>query len=126
RPGVWQPEAETGAAVPVEALCEAGRPLQNPGPVIRVATGTMLDASGHNAIPAETLVVHGLGTRPGNDSLIVLPGETRSVRFTAGAPGTYFYWGATTGRPLEKRGRRDSQLSGAFMIDPPRARRAGR
>jgi FtsP/CotA-like multicopper oxidase with cupredoxin domain len=126
RRGVWHPEAETGAALPVEAFGEAGGPLLNPGPMIRVAAGTVVAASVRNAIPAETLVVHGLGTRPGNDSLIVLPGETRSVRFTAGEPGTYFYWGATTGRPLEKRRRRDSQLSGAFIIDPPGARPADR
>src|SRR6266446_1048085 len=90
---------QTGAlpiSLPVEAFGEGGGPLQNPGPLIRVVAGTVIDASVRNAIPAETLVVHGLGTRPGNDSLIVLPGETRSVHFTAGAPGTYFYWGATT------------------------------
>jgi FtsP/CotA-like multicopper oxidase with cupredoxin domain len=50
--------------------------------------------------------------------LTVPPAETREVRFAAGAPGTYFYW-ATTGRStLANRKAMESQLGGAFIVDP--------
>ena len=45
------------------------------------------------------------------------------ITFRAGAPGTYFYW-ATAGEPFETRTGTDSQLNGAFVVDP--AERRGR
>jgi FtsP/CotA-like multicopper oxidase with cupredoxin domain len=67
-----------------------------------------------------TLVVHGLGTRPAaaDDSLVLAPGAVRELRFSAGAPGTYFYWATTTGATLADRRTVDSQLNGAFIVDP--------
>jgi len=38
--GAWHPEADDGIAVAVYAFGEAGRPLQNPGPLIRVPQGS--------------------------------------------------------------------------------------
>src|SRR5512137_773872 len=38
--GVWHPEAETGAGLVVQAFSEEGGPLTNPGPLIRVRSGT--------------------------------------------------------------------------------------
>src|SRR6185295_20223477 len=69
-------------------------------------------------------VVHGLHERPGPDAVpFEIPaGSTREQRFRAGAPGTYFYWATTTGakdygsRDLDNA---DSQLVGAFVVDPP-------
>ena len=45
------------------------------------------------------------------------PGATRQRTFAAGAPGTYFYWGSTTHRPVADRNGIDSQLHGAFIVD---------
>ena len=120
RQGLWHPEAETGVGIPVEAFAEAGHALQNPGPLIRVPQGTEIHATIANRVPGRPLVVHGLVTRPaaGNDSIVIAPGAIREVRFKAGAPGTYYYWGTTTGSPLWKRRRSDSQLSGAIVVDP--------
>lgn len=42
----------------------------------------------------------------------------KTVRFIAGAPGTYYYWGTSAGRTLDSRVDVESQLSGAFVIDP--------
>ena len=120
RSGVWHPEAETGVGVEVQAFAEEGKPLQNPGPLIRVPEGTEIHLSVRNAIPGATLVVHGLGTRPAveGDSLVLAPGAVRELRFKPGAPGTYFYWGTTTGATLVQRKKVDSQLTGAFIVDP--------
>ncbi len=129
RPGRWSPEEAEGAGLDVEAFGEAGGPLENPGPLIRVPEGTEIRASVRNAIAAETLIVHGLDTRPGSsgDTVQVAPGATRSVRFAAGAPGTYLYWATTTGAATMKaRHGRDSQLNGAFVVDPRGARPADR
>ncbi len=129
RRGHWSPEEADGAGLDVEAFAEEGGPLQDPGPLIRVSEGTEIWASVRNALPAETLVVHGLGTRPGSDgdTLQVAPGATRAVRFPAGAPGTYLYWASTTGaRRIRDRHGRDSQLSGALVVDPRGAHPADR
>ena len=118
--GLWHPEAEEGIGIPVQAFAEEGRVLENPGPLIRVPEGTALVIRVRNAISGATLVVHGLTTHPdvARDSLVVPPGTSRDVLFRAGTPGTYFYWGTTTGVGLGKRRRADSQLSGALIVDP--------
>ena len=45
-------------------------------------------------------------------------GETRQVRFKTGPAGTYHYWATSTGMPLTFRAVGDTQLSGAFVVDP--------
>jgi len=111
-----------------------------------VTEQTVIEATVTNRLPGAPLVVHGLHSRPGPDEpLAIPPGETRSVSFTAGKPGTYFYWATTTGSvivrpPRPAGGRRgatansaggvgapaaapartgrDTTLSGAFIVDP--------
>jgi FtsP/CotA-like multicopper oxidase with cupredoxin domain len=67
------------------------------------------------------LVLYGLHTRPGSidDTIQVGPGATRRLSFAAGEPGTYFYWGTTSHQAIGDRSGIDSQLHGAFIIDPP-------
>jgi len=124
RDGVWHPEAEDGVGIPVRAFAEEGRALENPGPLIRVPEGTEIRVRVRNAIPGATLVVHGLTTHPGDgtDSLVLAPGRERETRFRVGARGTYFYWATTSGAALPKRHSVDTQLSGAFVVDPVGAR----
>jgi len=66
--------------------------------------------------------VHGLYSRPAKSAgaaVLVPPGETREIRFLAGSPGTYYYWAATdAASPMPQRTGRDSQLSGAFIVEP--------
>lgn len=121
REGAWRPEADAGPAVTVQAFGERGGPLLNPGPVIRVPQGTEIRLSIENATADSLLTLYGLHTRPGgpDDTLNVRRGEEREIRFVAGEPGTYFYWGSTTGMPVDVRYERDSQLNGVLIVDPP-------
>ncbi len=118
--GSWTPEGEHGPALTVEAFGEVGGALQVPSPLIRVPEGTEIVAEIHNDLDAP-LVVHGLCARDGSPCTpIEVPvSATRRVRFKAGREGTYHYWGTTTGMPLVFRGSTDTQLSGAFVVDPP-------
>jgi FtsP/CotA-like multicopper oxidase with cupredoxin domain len=118
----WQPEGESGPAIEVAAFAETGKALQIPGPLIRVPTGTTIVARVKNALPDSTISIHGLMTRPvaGWDSLVLRPGESRTVRFPAGDPGTYLYR-AVLGKHSINRIINDEreQVSGAFIVDPP-------
>jgi FtsP/CotA-like multicopper oxidase with cupredoxin domain len=120
--GRWQPEGPDGRTLVVHAFRTDGAELTSPGPLVRVPAGTEIVVSVRNNV-SERVSVFGFATRPGTAApapLDVAPGETREVRFIAGAPGTYHYW-ATTGRPLVTRGDVDSQLNGAFIVDAPGA-----
>jgi hypothetical protein len=57
--------------------------------------------------------------------LDVPPGESRGLRFASAPPGTYHYWATTTGMPQQFRAAGDTQLSGAFVVDPAGAVPAG-
>jgi len=105
REGKWYPEAEEGPWLVVQAFAEEGRAPEIPGPLIRVPQGTEVRASVRNLLANATAVVRGLAERPsdGKQTLAVPPGETREVRFRAGAPGTYYYWATTTGKTMEER-----------------------
>jgi manganese oxidase len=121
--GMWYPAGEDEQGIPIQAFRDSNGRLQIPGPLIRVPAGTEIRASVRNAIPGTSLTIHGLFSRPAAsgqaDQSMTMFGETSEVRFRLGVPGTYFYWGTTTNSPLEKRYSRDSQLSGAIVVDPP-------
>jgi len=118
--GRWFPEDSGGPSVDIQAFGEEGRAPSIPGPLVRVREGTVIVASIRNDIPGTTLVVRGFQRRPAaaEDTLQVAVGATRTVRFEAGAPGTYLYWATTTDRPQDDREGLDGQLSGAFVVDP--------
>lgn len=124
RVGFWFPDGPNQPDIPVEAFGELGRPLQVPGPLMRVPLGTVIVARVRNSIPGTVLSVHGMVDRPASwdHSFDLRYGEQRVVRFRAGVPGTYYYWGTTTGGNVGSRLGRDSQLSGAIVVDDPRAR----
>ncbi|MGE5231506.1 MAG: multicopper oxidase domain-containing protein [Deltaproteobacteria bacterium] len=112
----WYPEADDGPHIAVAAFAEGNRAPEIPGPLIRVPTGTVIDAIVRNALADSTIVIRGLVARPASarDSLVIPPGGSARVRFPAGAPGTYFYH-ATLGvqDTLVER----EQLDGAFIVD---------
>lgn len=120
REGVWHPFGDAGAGIPILAFGERGKPLQTPGPMIRVRRGTRVRVRIANHARA-TLVVHGLADRrrASMDTLVVPAGAERDVAFTADAEGTYYYWGSTTGADFEHRLFEDAFLDGALIVDPP-------
>jgi manganese oxidase len=113
----WYPESDSGPFIDAPAFAQVGRAPQIPAPLIRVREGAMVAVTVRNALRDSSLTVHGLATRPASeaDSIVVKPGETRELRFQAGAPGTYFYR-ATAGHVNWKVLERE-QLAGAFIVD---------
>ena len=120
REGVWRPDGPEGPPLLVAVFAETGHQPQNPGPLIRVPTGTRVHVSVRNALRDSTLILYGLHSRPGalDDTIQVAAGATRMVNFDAGTPGTYFYWATTTHHAVADRDGYDSQLHGALIIDP--------
>lgn len=123
REGEWHPDRESDPGVTIRAFAEQGKGLLVPGPLIRVPEGTEIHAFVTNTVPRGTLVLHGLSRRgtatgAGADTMQISSGVTREVRFTAGAPGTYYYWGTITPAPGGDQSTLDAELSGAFIIDP--------
>jgi FtsP/CotA-like multicopper oxidase with cupredoxin domain len=120
--GDWYPETNDGVAVSVYAFGESGKPLQNPGPLIRVPQGTEIRASLHNALSVP-VTVHGLGERTDDRDAVVhiAPGAVQDIRFTPIRPGLYLYWGATEVDDLKLRNGVDAELNGAIVVDPPGA-----
>jgi FtsP/CotA-like multicopper oxidase with cupredoxin domain len=122
RPSIWMPNGDSGVAIPIAAFAEAGKPPSIPGPLLRVVAGTELRVSVRNTL-AVRAVVRGLRDHDGTaDSLVLAAGEARDVRFTARAIGTHFYFARTTSEATVMSRGTDSQLAGAFIVDPPGSR----
>ncbi len=116
----WYPEADGGHWVDVAAFAEEGGPPEIPAPLIRVPTATTIVATIRNTLPDSTIFVQGLMPRPAVAAdtipLPIPPGESRTVTFTVGAPGTYLYRARTAGTTIVQLRERD-QLAGAFIVD---------
>ena len=127
-PAIWRIYGDSEPGFRVAAFAEEGKPLTIPGPLVRVRVGTPVHVFVRNPL-ADTLILRGLTERGGmNDSLIVLPGGSADVAFVARRVGTFQYWGALASaqrivsttvrdRGLIRPGF-DSQLTGAFIVDP--------
>jgi FtsP/CotA-like multicopper oxidase with cupredoxin domain len=127
----WYFVGDSNPPLAVAAFAEEGKTPTIPGPLLRVHTGTPIHVVIRNTFD-DTLIVRGLSEKsPAVDSLILLPRTTRDVTFSRGRAGTYQYW-ATLAEwqrnvPLPPQSRRhgllrprfDSQLIGAFIVDPP-------
>jgi FtsP/CotA-like multicopper oxidase with cupredoxin domain len=123
RAGEWRPDGDTQPGIDVLAFAVEGAPLQIPGPLIRVTEGTEVRAFVRNPLDKEPIILHGMSARTASpssaaDAITIAPGEVREIRFVAATAGTYYYWAATSDVLLPLRSRRDSQLSGAFLVEP--------
>jgi FtsP/CotA-like multicopper oxidase with cupredoxin domain len=121
REGAFYPEDESGPSLQVFAFAERGKQLQIPGPMIRIPQDTRIHVIVHNLV-ARDVLIHGMHTRPGknDDTFEVASGASRDVTFSAGAPGAYYYWATAGGDTIAGRPyKEDSQLHGAFIVDPP-------
>jgi manganese oxidase len=132
-PSRWFLLGDQNPAFNVVAFAEEGRAPTIPGPMIRVTAGTMIHATIRNPL-ADTLVLRGLGERGlVQDTIVILPRSSVEIRFPANRVGAHFYWAtASSSRrmlapqlqtgPGLVRLPYDSQLTGAFIVDPPGAR----
>lgn len=122
RTGNWFPETRDGKPIKIKAFAEEGKPLQVPGPLIRVPEGTEIRATIRNRLD-EPIVLYGFITRPGNftESATIRSGETREIKFNAGAAGTFLYTVRDNDEKLIPPAIiapfLNSQLYGAFIID---------
>lgn len=122
RIGGWQPDGPSGPTITTAAFAEVGKPLQTPGPLIRVPVGTTVHASIRNAL-AKPMWVYGLGAQRGiGDSTEVAAGATRDFQFAASTSGTYYYAARTDTFPVFGRITEDTQLGGVIVVDPPGAK----
>ena len=123
RTGVWEPGGAGGPKITVAAFAEAGRPLQNPGPLLRVPLGTTIRASVTNRLTAP-LWIYGMGRTRGyaSDTFDIAPGATREITFQPDAPGTFYYSGRTSRGPVSARFGDDGQLNGVIVVDAPGTR----
>ena len=119
----WFPEGPEGPSLVIPAFAEAAGAPQIPAPLIRVVQGTVIRATVRNALDSG-YVVRGLHSRPGaaSDSVIIEAGATRTITFTAGAPGTFLYDALPAGyvpprNPADRKGERE-QAGGALVVDP--------
>jgi manganese oxidase len=120
RLGRWYPEASDGDFIETPLLAEVGEAPQVPGPLLRIAEGTTIVARLTNALADSTVTWYGLSRRPGNDSVQLRPGATTTVRFLAGAPGTYLY--RAQAGTVDWAVREREQLAGALVVDARGAR----
>jgi FtsP/CotA-like multicopper oxidase with cupredoxin domain len=123
REGEWHPDGDADPGINVLAFGLEGGPLQIPGPLIRVVEGMEVHAFVRNRLEKDPLILHGMAARSTGsaraaDQITVDPGQVREIRFVAAVPGTYYYWGATSDASIAQRFGRDSQLSGAFLVEP--------
>jgi FtsP/CotA-like multicopper oxidase with cupredoxin domain len=120
----WRVETPHSPGLRVAAVAETGGAPMIPAPLIRVEEGTLLRVGVRNGLDDESVTVFGLHTRPSDEqsSFELAPGESRTVEFLAGAPGTYLYRiqegtpppELPNGFPFQER----EQLAGAFVVDP--------
>ncbi len=118
RLAAWRPDSDVDSAVTVQAFASRDGVPRIPGPLLRVSAGTVVEIRVTNSLADSTLVVHGLrpGTR-GDDTLQVKAGESRLTHFVASTPGTFLYWGRSSGDRMQRSERRDGLLTGAIVVD---------
>jgi FtsP/CotA-like multicopper oxidase with cupredoxin domain len=119
----WHPDGDDAPGASVPAFAEEGRAPSIPGPLVRVRAGTVVAMTVRNSL-ARTLTIRGLHDRtsptdatPNVDAVVLKPGEMRALRFTLASPGTYYYFGSTSGKAIDWRIGDDAELTGVIVVD---------
>ncbi|HSA55406.1 MAG TPA: multicopper oxidase domain-containing protein [Gemmatimonadaceae bacterium] len=118
---MWFPDGDSLPGRETTAFAEPGKSPVIPGPLIRVPAGTEVRLTVRNTDVPDTLrfEVPGLTQQPGAarpDSVVIPPGGTGELRFTARTPGNFFYRAAGTdvlSQALQIHG----LLAGAVVVD---------
>jgi FtsP/CotA-like multicopper oxidase with cupredoxin domain len=112
----WLPDDGADSTLTVQAFAERDGTPRVPGPLVRVNQGDSVHVTVVNTVPDSALLLRGFGAT--HDSIVVPSGGTREFAFRASTPGTFLYWGTTTGKTFYDRMGLESQLTGAFIVDP--------
>ena len=125
RRGRWYPDGPGTLGLPIEAFGELGKPLQIPGPFVRAPLGTHVVATIRNDL-GHALTIRGLAS-PADALTTVLHvprGATREVSFVLDRAGAFGYYGSDKDERVgDNRIYDDAELSGAIVVDAPRAPR---
>ena len=116
----WQPEGEHDPVVRILAFAEPGKAPVVPGPLLRAPVGTMVRLLLRNRSDS-AIVLGGLrhSLPAARDTVAIAAGATREISFRLDKVGNFFYWGMLNGlSDFEDRYWLDSQLTGAFIVDP--------
>jgi FtsP/CotA-like multicopper oxidase with cupredoxin domain len=116
----WQPEGNDDPVVRVLALAEPGKAPQVPGPLLRAPVGTTVRLTLRNRSDS-ALMFSGFrqSLKAVDDTLQIAAHATRELTFRLDSAGTFAYWGVLKGLTgFAQRDWLDSQLSGAFVVDP--------
>jgi len=115
---MWYPETENDPGALVWAFAaDSGTPMI-PGPMLRASERGVFEVTVVNPDPARALTIRGLGARPLalTDSLLVPAGDSTTVTFAAGEPGSYFYT-ATWHADDDSLPPDEMLLAGALVVD---------
>ncbi len=132
RRGVWYPDGPGTAGLPIEAFGEVGKPLQIPGPLVRVPVGTRVVATIRNELGHE-LNIRGLAASAAASTTVVhvANGATHRLSFVLDRAGASGYYGSddkgangnNPSETIDTRIFRDAELSGAIVVEKPGAPR---
>jgi FtsP/CotA-like multicopper oxidase with cupredoxin domain len=113
----WLPDDGVDSSMTIHAFASRRGVPMVPGPLLRVSEGDSVRLTVVNTLEDSSLVLHGIQGFQA-DSIRLAPGTKQTVTFVAGTPGTFTYWASTTGKSFGERSGIDSQLTGAFVVDP--------
>lgn len=119
---MWYPEGDSLPGRETTAFSEVGKSPVIPGPLIRVAAGSRIHLTVRNADVPDTLRFEVPGVAVRADPVIIPPGGTGELRFTASTPGNFFYRAAGKD-PLSQALGIHGLLAGAVVIDSANATR---
>jgi FtsP/CotA-like multicopper oxidase with cupredoxin domain len=116
----YQFEGPHDPIVRVLAFAEPGKAPTIPGPLLRAPVGTTVHLTVHNKSDSAVMVGGLRHSLPfDRDTMHVAAGATREVTFTLNTVGNFFYWAVLKGlSDFPDRFWLDSQLTGAFIVDP--------
>jgi FtsP/CotA-like multicopper oxidase with cupredoxin domain len=120
----YRAEGDHDPVVRALAFAETGKAPQIPGPLLRAPLGTVVHLTVRNRSDS-ALTLGGLrpSLPPNRDTVDIAAGATREITFRLDQVGNFFYWAALEGLDsFDDRYWLDSQLTGAFIVDPPGAR----
>jgi FtsP/CotA-like multicopper oxidase with cupredoxin domain len=116
----YQFEGPHDPIVRVLAFAEPGKSPTIPGPLLRAPVGTTVQLTVHNKSDSAVMLGGLRHSMPSDrDTVHVAAGATREITFRLNTVGNFFYWAVLKGlSDYPDRFWLDSQLTGAFIVDP--------